>query len=135
MDAFEDRKKNIEQKKISILLFLALIFARFMPFYEIKGIRKLKGWDIFFDFKIPIMFFSILFLTSLWRMNKNRAARLFVQIISLSVIMLCEFNYLLPNDYNLKHIQYGFWLSMFLNAILILYCIFVYAKNRNRTIK
>lgn len=123
MGVLEDKHRKLIWEKVIPSCFLMLLFlTRFLPFYEIEGIRVEIGFHSSVYHKILVGTVALTFLMATWKNNINNIIRLFLQNISILAMILYDILHLFFEDYKFKHAGIGFWIHTAISIIAIGYC-------------
>lgn len=127
-----EAKQHTVSPQILLSIFFVLLFlTRFLPFYEITGIRKENGLGAIMYYKIIFIICFFLFLTGIL-VNIKNVIKILLQTIPLTAMVIFEIIYMFSKDYNLKCIQYGLGINIVFSIFMVCYCIYVgNRKSRN----
>ncbi len=135
MGVLEAKQRKMFMEKVILSCCLILLFlTRFLPFYEIKGIRVVDGFGSIEFHKILFGTVVLIFLIGTWKDNINFMIRFILQNISILIMMFYEILYLFSKDYKFKHTCIGFWLHIAV-SVMTIGCCFYYRSRaaENRT--
>ncbi len=87
------QRKMFMEKVIPSCCLILLFLTRFLPFYEIKGIRVVDGFGSIEFHKILFGIVVLMFLIGTWKDNINFIIRFILQNISILIIMLYDISF------------------------------------------
>lgn len=115
--------KSIYRKAIPFFLFLLMFVVRFLTFYEISGILTINGWGAVKQYGYLFIAASLLYCSSVWMSSGKYLLQIFMQIISVIIMLISEFLYLYFSEYyvQIKYLQQGFWIYLCICMFTIIY--------------